>query len=306
MAAGGPGMGDEFWQYRPARPGDEARMIDWRRSAMSDAHFVREKEWQAAQSVHIWVDEAQSMDFASEASLATKSERAKLLALAMAVLLIRGGERVALANLGTPPRSSQLQLLRIAEAFTRETERPDYGAPEVRGMLPHARALFISDFLAPLDAVTAQLGKAADRGVRGVLFQILDPQEEAFPFDGRTIFESMGRSLSHETLKAGDLRDRYLERLAERKDQLETLARRTGWLYHATTRLTALRRRCSGFMPRWSGGADVHDRRHRVHRAHAASGSGRAAGALAAAARGAARADPPALSGRGAAAGPHR
>ena len=45
------GMGDEFWQYRPAHAGDPARLIDWRRSARSDAHFVREREWQAAQSV---------------------------------------------------------------------------------------------------------------------------------------------------------------------------------------------------------------------------------------------------------------
>ena len=225
------GMGDEFWQYRPARPGDEARMIDWRRSAMSDQHFVREKEWQAAQSVHIWVDEAQSMEFSSIKSGETKADRARLLGLAMSVLLIRGGERVALASLGTPPRSSQLQLLRIAEAFTRKDAAPDYGAPEVRGMLPHARALFISDFMGDVDAVTTQLTKAADRGVKGVLLQILDPQEEAFPFDGRTIFESMGSSLRHETLKAGDLRDRYLQRLAERKDRLSGLARATGWLY---------------------------------------------------------------------------
>jgi uncharacterized protein (DUF58 family) len=42
------GMGDEFWQYRPAHAGDSARMIDWRRSARSDSHFVREREWQAA------------------------------------------------------------------------------------------------------------------------------------------------------------------------------------------------------------------------------------------------------------------
>ena len=73
--------------------------------------------------------------------------------------------------------------------------------------------------------------KAADRGVRGVIFQILDPTEEAFPFDGRTIFESMGKTLRHETLKAGDLRDRYLDRLAERKARLADLAAATGWQY---------------------------------------------------------------------------
>ena len=57
------GMGDEFWQYRPMGLGDEARQIDWRRSARSDQHFIKEKEWQAAQSVLIWVDDSQSMTF---------------------------------------------------------------------------------------------------------------------------------------------------------------------------------------------------------------------------------------------------
>ncbi len=226
------GMGDEFWQYRPAMPGDEARAIDWRRSARSDAHFVREKEWQAAQSVLMWVDDAQSMDFASDKNLPSKADRARLLAMASAILLIRGGERVALSALGTPPRSGELQLIRIAQGLSEGGERPDYGKPELRGMLAHSRALFISDFMADLEPVTAQLTKAADRGVKGAILHLLDPQEEAFPFDGRTIFESMGRSVRHETLKAGELRDRYLDRLARRKDALQLLARRTGWQYH--------------------------------------------------------------------------
>jgi len=98
-------------------------------------------------------------------------------------------------------------------------------------MLPHARAIFLSDFLGDLDPVEAALTKAADRGVRGVLVQVLDPAEEAFPFQGRTIFESVGGTVRHETLKAGDLKDRYLQRLADRKDALETLCRRTGWRY---------------------------------------------------------------------------
>ena len=226
------GMGDEFWQYRPSMPGDEARAIDWRRSARSDAHFVREKEWQAAQSVLLWIDDALSMDFCSDKNLPTKAGRARLLGLATAILLIRGGERVALAALGTPPRSGELQLLRIARGLTEPANRSDYGAPEVRGMLAHSRAMFVSDFLGDLAPVAAQLTKAADRGVKGVMLQVLDPQEEAFPFDGRTIFESMGRSVSHETLKAGELRDRYLLRMAERKDALQTLAQRTGWQFH--------------------------------------------------------------------------
>ena len=68
-----------------------------------------------------------------------------------------------------------------------------------------------------MSLVKSALTEAADRGIAGVLLQVLDPQEEAFPFDGRTIFDSVGGTLSHETLKAGDLRERYLTRLAERK-----------------------------------------------------------------------------------------
>ena len=225
------GMGDEFWQYRPATPTDPVRAIDWRRSAKSDAHFVREKEWQAAQSVLLWVDAAQSMEFASTDKLSTKADRARLLAMAMSVLLIRGGERVALAALGTPPRSSQLQLLRISQALSEPAEADDFGAPVIRIMPPHSRAVIMFDFMGDLSKIEVQMTRAADRGVKGVLYQVLDPQEEAFPFDGRTIFESIGGTVRHETLKAGDLRDRYLDRLAERKGKLQDLARATDWQY---------------------------------------------------------------------------
>ncbi len=225
------GMGDEFWQYRSAVAGDPVRAIDWRRSARSDAHFIREKEWQAAQSVVMWVDQAQSMNFTSSDKHATKADRAKILAMAVSILLVRAGEKVALAALGTPPRSSQLQLLRISEALSDESLGEDFGAPVVRIMPQHSRALFMSDFLGNMEQVIAQLTRAADRGVRGVLYQVLDPAEEAFPYDGRTIFESMGGTVSHETLKAGELKDRYLERLAERKAELADLAHATDWHY---------------------------------------------------------------------------
>jgi uncharacterized protein (DUF58 family) len=82
-----------------------------------------------------------------------------------------------------------------------------------------------------VSAVKEALTTAADRGVQGVLYQVLDPVEEAFPFRGRTIFESVGGSLAHETLKASDLRDRYLERLAERKAELQAICAQTGWRY---------------------------------------------------------------------------
>ncbi|MDU8929624.1 DUF58 domain-containing protein [Alisedimentitalea sp. MJ-SS2] len=225
------GLGDDFWQYRPMQPGDSRRMVDWRRSARSDAQFVRQKEWQIAQSVQIWVDQAASMRFSSASDTPEKADRARILALSLAILLIRGGERVGLTGDTLPPRRGEVQIDRLATALS--SDHPDdYAIPDSRGLLPHARALFVSDFLGHIDGVTAALTKAADRGITGVLFQILDPGEEAFPYQGRTIFHSVGGTLAHETLKAGDLRNRYLDRLAARKDTLTNLARATGWRYH--------------------------------------------------------------------------
>jgi uncharacterized protein (DUF58 family) len=229
------GLGDEFWQYRPAHQGDSARMIDWRRSARSDAHFVREREWQAAQSVTIWVDPAKSMAFTGDKSRAPKADRAKLLGLALAVLLLRGGERVGLAGLAAP-RAGRAQLLRLAARLSGDEAGEDYGAPVTEGMVSHGRGVFLSDFLGDLQGIEAGLARAADRGVKGVLIQVLDSAEEEFPFDGRTIFESMGGTLRHETQQAGELRSRYLARLAERKDRLASLARAVGW--HFTTHHT--------------------------------------------------------------------
>jgi len=224
------GMGDDFWQYRPVQTGDARRMVDWRRSARSDMEFVREREWQVAQSVMLWLDTAASMRFTSDKNLPEKADRARLIALASAILLIKGGERVGVTGTALPPRRGRAQVLRLAEHFTNET-KDDYGVPEARAMLPHARALFISDFMGDIDAVETALTKAADRGVRGVLMQVLDPAEESFPFHGRTIFESAGKTLRFETLKANDLKTRYLEKLAARKAALKHLCAVTGWQF---------------------------------------------------------------------------
>lgn len=222
------GLGDDFWQYRPVQAGDSRRMIDHRRSARGDQQFVREREWQIAQSVMLWVDQGASMRFSSDKKTETKIERARLLALSLSILLVRGGERVGLTGTALPPRRGNAQVLRLAEMFVIDDET-DYAPPEHRAMLPHARAVFLSDFMGDMAEVRLALTKAADRGVRGVLMQVLDPSEEEFPFRGRTIFESMGGTLAHETLKANELRDRYIQRLAARRDELQQLCRVTGW-----------------------------------------------------------------------------
>lgn len=225
------GPGETFWQYRHALPGDPSTAIDWRRSARSDQLFIREMEWEAAQTVWLWPDRAQAMDWRSDLAPRTKGERARLLALAMAVLLIRGGERVSL--LGTSlerPATGETQLARMAVELSGEVdEAPDFGAPPRAAMAAGGKAVFLSDFMGPRDSIFPALIHAAERGVSGAYLQIVDPAEESFPYDGRLVLESLGGGVEFETHRARGLKEAYLERLAERRADLMDTARRCGW-----------------------------------------------------------------------------
>ena len=226
------GIGENFWQYRRAVPGDVLTQVDWRRSARSDIQYIRQREWEAAQTVSIWCDDAQAMDYKGPRSEFTKAERARLLSLALAVLLVKAGERVSL--LGTDavqPRSGELQLNRIAMALAGDRVRPDYGAPPPAQYRTGGRAVFLSDFMGDKEQVFPALVEAAQHNVSGVLVQIVDDTEEDFPFDGRTIFRSVGGSVEFETQRARALRDAYRKRLAERRAQLRDVARNTGWQF---------------------------------------------------------------------------
>lgn len=226
------GHGDEFWQYRPAQQGDSYRQIDWRRSALSDGHFIRQTEWQAAQAIMIGVDDGAAMRFTGHKARPEKRRRAQTLALALAIIAVRGGERVGLTRLDDVPRAGRAQLMRIATALMEEDAETDHGMPRTQVMPKGGRAVFFSDFLGDIAAIEQAVGRAADREVKGALVQILDPDEERFPFDGRTIFESMTGAIRFETRKARGLRDAYLQRLLARKTQLQDICRRTGWQYH--------------------------------------------------------------------------
>ena len=108
-------------------------------------------------------------------------------------------------------------------------ENQDYGSFTPVALPKGSRVVFLSDFLQDWDQMKASLARVADQGIRGILIQILAPEEISFPFKGRTIFESMKRTISFEARRADALRTDYLAKLAERQDALREFARQTGW-----------------------------------------------------------------------------
>ena len=113
------GPGETFWQFRHYDLNDARSRIDWRRSASSDHLFVREREWEAAHTVWLWVDLSPSMRFRSSLAKVSKESRALVLGLALAELLARGGERVGL--MGGPPFTGRSAARRVAEMLLGDT-----------------------------------------------------------------------------------------------------------------------------------------------------------------------------------------
>jgi uncharacterized protein (DUF58 family) len=222
------GQGEAFWQFRRYQPGDSISRIDWRQSGRTQAVFVRENEWEAAQSVWLWRDASASMRYGSTRNAPTKKERADLLLLAAAAMLLRGGERVALLGRATPPANSRAVLTRLAAELDDHTDPPGSLPPAID--LPrHSRLVLTGDFLTPLDQIERVLETYAARGVSGHLVQVLDPAELALPFAGRVLFEGMEGEGNMLARRVEQLRDEYRGRIDTHCAELAELARRVGW-----------------------------------------------------------------------------
>jgi uncharacterized protein (DUF58 family) len=231
------GTGETFWQYRRYEVGDSATMIDWRQSGKTQPVFVRENEWEAAQSVWLWHDSSSSMAYRSVHGLPTKKERAELLLMALAVLLVRGGERVALLGSGMPPSGNKVTLNRFAMRILEDT-LPKDGLPRVEPLPRHAQVVLIGDLLSPLPDIQQTVAGLTGRGLRGHLLQVLDPAEETLPFVGRIEFEGMEGEEELLVPRVEAIRDAYRERLTAHQDGLAALARAAGWTFatHRTDR----------------------------------------------------------------------
>jgi uncharacterized protein (DUF58 family) len=239
------GQGETFWQFRQYQPGDAATRIDWRESAKSQRLYVRETEWEAAQSVWLWRDASASMDYSSSryfpgSDWPTKRNRAELILVALASLLVRGGERLTLLGSGVGPMSGRIALTRLVEMIEQRPReaKPDPGLPVFEPLPRAGQLVLIADFLAPLDRVQAIVGQFAGAGLKGHLLQIADPAEEDLPFVGRVRFEGVEEREDIVISRVEGVREEYTRRFRRHREGLADIARSVGWTlgYHRTDR----------------------------------------------------------------------
>lgn len=230
------GVGETFWQYRHHRPEDGRTAIDWRQSARSDQLFVRQNEWEAANTIWLWRDGGASMHYASTRKLAAKADRAAVCLIAMATLLTQGGERVSVLGESAIARTGAVGLERVSRRLALGPGAKS--AVEAPVISRFGQVVLASDFLDPVETWTARLSRFSAQDAQGVLLRIVDPAEEDFPYAGRTRFEPAGGGDGLLFGRAEEARTVYRQRWHDHGAAIEALARQHGWtlVTHRTDR----------------------------------------------------------------------
>ena len=230
------GAGENFWQYRRFVSGEPSQKIDWRRSSRDEHLYVREQEWEAAHTVWLWPDRSASMAFASKGIRDSKLERALIVTFALAELLVEGGERVGIPGLMNPSSSRNI-IDRMAEAILHDrAERASLPPSFVPSAL--SEMVILSDFWSPVTEIHALLAALSASSAHGILLQVVDPAEEAFPYAGRVEFVEPEGAGTITAGRAENWRQDYAARVERHRAEIRAEADRLGWSFiiHRTDR----------------------------------------------------------------------
>ena len=234
------GFSVEFTEYRQYSPGDDPRYLDWRVFARSDRYFIKKFEDETNLRCHLVTDQSRSMAFGSLTY--SKADYAATLAATLAYFLYLQGDAVGLLTfageireyLPARHRTGHLRHLMLALEKPTAGQSTDLAAPLKRIVeIVRKRGLIVlmSDFLAPIERLEMDLIALAACGHEIVIFQILDPAELAFDFQGASMFEDMEaqRTLFIDPVTA---RTEYSRRLEAHSAALRFTAQRLGMAYH--------------------------------------------------------------------------
>jgi uncharacterized protein (DUF58 family) len=233
------GFSAEFSEYRQYVVGDDPRFIDWKVVARSDRYYVKKFEEETNLRCQLLLDMSASMGYGPDGI--TKLDYARTLAATLALFLKEQGDAVGLTMfdqgiteyLPARNRSGHLHALMMHLQRAHQGRGTSLGVSlKSAGELIRRRALIvlISDFLAPLDTLEAELSLLGVMRHDVVIFQTLHPSEIEFRFGEAASFHDIesGKQLLIEPTLA---RDSYLSRFNAHQDRLRQICGRQGAEY---------------------------------------------------------------------------
>jgi uncharacterized protein (DUF58 family) len=240
------GASRDFSEHKEYAPGDDLRTLDWKAYGRFDRPLVKRYESETERGCLLLLDVSRSMSYGT-ATLA-KLEWCRVTAAAVAFVLLAQRDRVGLGLLGPeftpvlPLRSRGDQLTAVVSALEAAAPRDaspgalsDSLAAAVEAAPRRGLVVVLSDLLEPSPALPAALRRLATGHREVAVWQVLDPTEERFPFDGFRRFTSEELPGTRLDLDAREARHAYLAQLAGLRSRLQKAARASGFDYLSAT-----------------------------------------------------------------------
>ena len=225
------GLGDNFWQFRKYEYGDPAHLIDWKKTAKSNETFIQEKELQTLQNFVIWRDTSRSMNFRSSESIDTKLYRANLFTLTLTIILSKSGENIVLNGLKTELLKGGNAVNFVSNQINEKVTDSYKSSPNVNEIKNNSDVILIGDFLNNINETEKTIKELSNRGINGIIIQILDPAERFFPYKGRINFNGLEGEKNILIGKAESVRNDYKKAIKIHIEKLEKLTTSYSWKY---------------------------------------------------------------------------
>ena len=222
------GVSTDFSEHRAYMPGDDLRRIDWRLFARTDRFHVKEYEAETNANVLLLVDTSASMGFAGGGRGHSKLDYARMLAASLAYFSARQHDRVGLVLFDeeiseyVPPSVRGLTTILHVLARARARGKGGLDTP-VRSLVELVRRrgiiILIGDLYEPSEVVADAVARLRGRGNDVILFQVLDPDELAFPYRDAASFRDMETG-ERMPLIAEEVRAKYRDAVAAHIDSI--------------------------------------------------------------------------------------
>jgi len=194
------GFSVNFAEYRPYRPGDDIRKIDWKVYGRLDRYYVKEYEGETNTGIQLILDCSRSMVYGTQGI--QKLDYGKYLAASLAYFAFKQRDGVGFVAFDeevreyVPVRGSMPHLNTVLHMIehTRAGERSNLMKPlgEVAERLRRRGiVVLISDLCDEPERVMSGLRRLAFRGNDVIVFHILDPAELRFDFTKSAQFVDM-------------------------------------------------------------------------------------------------------------------
>ncbi|HEY1376960.1 MAG TPA: DUF58 domain-containing protein [Gemmataceae bacterium] len=222
------GFAVEFAQHREYSPGDDVKHIDWKVFGRTERFYLKQYEQETNLVCWLLVDASQSMAYGS--GPVRKYDYACMAAASLAYLIVRQADSVGLAVFDAQVRrfiraaGHAPQLKEVVRALgDGPSTAPTKLGPVLHEIAGRARqrglVMLFSDLFDDVPAILSGLQHLRYDRHEVVVFHVLDPAEEDFPFDGATKFRGLEIPAELLTDPRG-LRDGYLRELNAFRDDL--------------------------------------------------------------------------------------